>query len=62
LHEIDENLQLVQNSGDTSDIRFPNPVTEKPPDYLSFAAIQEEMFCFAMLPCPGSQAILSGAK
>jgi hypothetical protein len=57
-----ESLQLVQNSGNTSDIGFPNPVTEKPPGCLSFAAVQEEMFCFAMLSCACMVAIKSGAK
>jgi hypothetical protein len=42
-----ESLRLVQNSGTTSDIRFLNPVTEKPPGCLWFAAIKKEMFCFA---------------
>jgi hypothetical protein len=39
---------LVQNSGTPADIRFLNPVTEKPPGCLWFAAIKKEMFCFAM--------------
>jgi len=52
----------VQNSGNTSDIRFPNPATEKPPGCLWFAAIQEEMFCFAMLPFASAVAIKSSAK
>jgi hypothetical protein len=58
----DESLRLVQNSGTNSDICFPNPVTEKPPGCLSFAAIQEEMFCFAMLSRACMVAIKSGAK
>jgi len=45
--KIDESLRLVQNSGTNSDIRFLNPVTEKPPGCLWFAAIKKEMFCFA---------------
>jgi hypothetical protein len=39
---------LVQNSGTTSGIRFPNPLTEKPPGCLRFTAIQKKMLCFAM--------------
>jgi hypothetical protein len=52
----DKSLRLVQNSGTSSDIRFLNPVTEKPPGCLWFAAIKKEMFCFAMLPCAGTPA------
>ena len=48
LKSKDESLRLVQNSGTNSDIRIPNPVTEKPPGCLWFAAIQEEMCCVAM--------------
>jgi len=47
---------LVQNSGTASDIRFLNPVTEKPPGCLAVAAIKKEMFCFAMLPHAGTPA------
>jgi len=60
--KIDENLRLVQNSGINSDIRFLNPVTEKPPGCSWFAAIKKEIFCFAMFPGAGMPAIKSGAK
>jgi hypothetical protein len=53
---------FIQNSGHTSDIQFPNPVTEKPPGCESFAAIQEKMFRFARLSSAGTAAMKSSAK